>query len=388
MNNLQEAGLVITDPSTPLTERGGSSLKVTSVTKQYDAFRAVDDCNLTIESGEFLTLLGPSGSGKTTLLRMIAGFTAPSSGRLELDGVDITAVPPYRRDIGLVFQNYALFPHMSAAENIAFPLKMRGIKGRQRREMVDEALSLVKLEGFGHRKPRQMSGGQQQRVALARALVFRPRILLMDEPLGALDKRLREGLQVELRRLHRELGITIIFVTHDQEEALALSDRIAILRAGRIEQLGTGSELYESPASLFVADFMGESNVFEGRLERQDGAFLLVGDGFTLHVPSVAEDINSIGGQASLVVRPERLTLREASQPKTADLNTVRATLVDSLYLGSSVRHEVRMDDGRLLTVRGVGAVSAQPGDQVYVAWPRDRAVLVPTEVDAEAAKS
>lgn len=388
MNNLQEAGLVITDPSTPLTERGGSSLKVTSVTKQYDAFRAVDDCNLTIESGEFLTLLGPSGSGKTTLLRMIAGFTAPSSGRLELDGVDITAVPPYRRDIGLVFQNYALFPHMSAAENIAFPLKMRGIKGRQRREMVDEALSLVKLEGFGHRKPRQMSGGQQQRVALARALVFRPRILLMDEPLGALDKRLREGLQVELRRLHRELGITIIFVTHDQEEALALSDRIAILRAGRIEQLGTGSELYESPASLFVADFMGESNVFEGRLERQDGAFLLVGDGFTLHVPSVAEDITSIGGQASLVVRPERLTLREASQPKTADLNTVRATLVDSLYLGSSVRHEVRMDDGRLLTVRGVGAVSAQPGDQVYVAWPRDRAVLVPTEVDAEAAKS
>jgi len=388
MNNVQEAGLVITEPSTPLIKRGGSSLKVTSVTKQYDAFRAVDDCNLTIQSGEFLTLLGPSGSGKTTLLRMIAGFSAPSSGRLELDGVDITAIPPYRRDIGLVFQNYALFPHMSAAENIAFPLKMRGIKGHQRREMVDEALSLVKLEGFGHRKPRQMSGGQQQRVALARALVFRPRILLMDEPLGALDKRLREGLQVELRRLHRELGITIIFVTHDQEEALALSDRIAILRAGRIEQLGTGSELYESPASLFVADFMGESNVFEGRLERQDGSFLLVGDGFTLHVPSVAEDINSSGGQASLVVRPERLTLREASQPKTADLNTVRATLVDSLYLGSSVRHEVRMDDGRLLTVRGVGAVSARPGDQVYVEWPRDGAVLVPTKVDAEAAKS
>ena len=388
MNNVQEEGLVVKAPSNPLTERAGSSLTLTSVTKDYDTFRAVDDCDLTIERGEFLTLLGPSGSGKTTLLRMIAGFTAPSSGRLELDGGDITAVPPYRRDIGLVFQNYALFPHMSAADNIAFPLKMRGIKGRQRREMVSEALSLVELEGFGHRKPRQMSGGQQQRVALARALVFRPRILLMDEPLGALDKRLREGLQVELRRLHRELGITIVFVTHDQEEALALSDRIAILKAGRIEQLGTGSELYESPASLFVADFMGESNVFEGQLERKDGALVLVGEGFTLRVPSVSGDVVPVGGQASLVVRPERLMLREVSQLGTADLNTVPATLVDSLYLGSSVRHEVRTKDGRLLTVRGAGAGAVQPGDLVHVEWPRDAAVLVPTEVDAAAAES
>jgi putative spermidine/putrescine transport system ATP-binding protein len=210
----------------------------------------------------------------------------------------------------------------------------------------------------------------------------------MDEPLGALDKRLREGLQVELRRLHRELGITIVFVTHDQEEALALSDRIAILKAGRIEQLGTGSELYESPASLFVADFMGESNVFEGQLEHLDGALRLVGHGFTLHVPSAAEDVTSVGGHASLVVRPERLTLREASQPGNADLNTVPATLVDSLYLGSSMRHEVRTKDGRLLTVRGADAASVQPGDQVNVEWPRDAAVLVPSEVDAAAAES
>lgn len=365
--------------STDSRERSGARLILQSITKNYGPFRAVDDCNLTIAPGEFLTLLGPSGSGKTTLLRIIAGFSPPSGGRLQLDGVDITTVPPYRRDIGLVFQNYALFPHMSAADNISFPLRMRGIKRAQRRDMVSEVLAVVKLEGLGDRKPRQMSGGQQQRVALARALVFKPRLLLMDEPLGALDKRLREGLQGELRRLHHELGITIIFVTHDQEEALALSDRIAILKAGRIEQLGTGAELYEAPASLFVADFMGESNVFDGRLERRDGCLCIAGNGFHLAVPTSVEHVGVVGSQASLVVRPERLTLRAASQPAPPHLNRIAGTLVDSVYLGSSAKHEVKTADGRTLTVRGTDAGSHQRGEPVFVEWPRDAGVLVPT---------
>ena len=240
---------------------------------------AVDGVELEVRRGEFLTLLGPSGSGKTTTLRMVAGFTTPSGGSIEIDGRDMTRVPPHRRDVGMVFQNYALFPHMTAAQNIAFPLQMR----RQPRQEIDKrvasALGLVKLDKFGDRYPRQLSGGQQQRIALARAVVFEPRLLLMDEPLGALDRKLREALQLEILHVSRQLEATVLYVTHDQEEALVMSDRIAIFSAGRIEQLGSGEDLYERPASLFVADFIGESNILRGRYDADgDGGWLTRGE--------------------------------------------------------------------------------------------------------------
>ena len=221
--------------------------------------------------GEFVTLLGPSGSGKTTTLRMIAGFTSPTGGSIEIDGQDMTRVPPHRRDVGMVFQNYALFPHMTAAQNVAFPLRMRKQSRAEIDRRVGDALDLVKLRHLADRYPRQLSGGQQQRIALARAVVFEPRLLLMDEPLGALDRKLREALQLEIIRISRELGATVLYVTHDQEEALVMSDRIAIFNEGRIEQLGSGEDLYDRPASLFVADFIGESNILRGRYEA-DGA--------------------------------------------------------------------------------------------------------------------
>ena len=245
------------------TRRGanpGASVSLTGLEKRYDGVGAVRGISLEVQSGEFLTLLGPSGSGKTTTLMMIAGFETPSAGDIAVDGRSVIAIPPNKRNLGMVFQNYALFPHLSVADNIGFPLKQRGVDRTARARMVAEALEVVRLPGYGGRSPRQLSGGQQQRVALARAIVFRPRLLLMDEPLGALDKQLREGLQMELRRLHAELGITFIYVTHDQDEALTMSDRIAVVNEGRIAQLGTPEDLYDRPSDRFVASFIGESN--------------------------------------------------------------------------------------------------------------------------------
>ncbi|MFN8186100.1 MAG: ABC transporter ATP-binding protein [Gaiellales bacterium] len=251
----------------------GSSgiLSLDRVTKRYGSICACDQVSLEVQAGEFVTLLGPSGSGKTTTLRIVAGFVRPDEGNVVLDERDLTLLPPHKRDIGMVFQHYALFPHMTAGDNVAFPLKMRGVKGSERRQRAQKALELVHLAGLDNRFPSQLSGGQQQRVALARAIVFSPTLLLMDEPLGALDKKLREALQLEISHLSRRLGGTVVYVTHDQEEALAMSDRIAIYNEGRIEQIGTGQELYERPASLFVASFMGESNIFTGRLETHAG---------------------------------------------------------------------------------------------------------------------
>jgi putative spermidine/putrescine transport system ATP-binding protein len=247
-------------------------LELAGVSKRYDSLVAVDDLDLGLRTGEFLTLLGPSGSGKTTTLMMVAGLQQPDAGRITLNGVSVARLPPYRRDIGMVFQSYALFPHMTVRRNIAFPLEMRGLAKAEIARLVDEALALVKLPDHGDRLPRQLSGGQQQRVALARAMVYRPALLLMDEPLGALDKKLREQLQLEIKRVHRERGISVLYVTHDQEEALTMSDRIAVFNRGRIEQIGTPEELYDRPATRFVASFIGDTNFLSGRSSRRPAA--------------------------------------------------------------------------------------------------------------------
>src|SRR5260370_2229349 len=250
----------------------GSVLELAGVRKRYDSLVAVDDLDLTLDTGEFLTLLGPSGSGKTTTLMMVAGLQQPDAGSITLNGVSVASLPPYRRDVGMVFQNYALFPHMTVRRNVAFPLEMRGTPAAEIARLVDEALALVKLPDLGDRLPRQLSGGQQQRVALARAMVYGPALLLMDEPLGALDKKLRAQLQLEIKRVHRERRMSVLYATHDQDEALTMSDRNSVVHAGRIEQIGTPHELYETPATRFVAGFIGDTNFFPGRVVTVHGS--------------------------------------------------------------------------------------------------------------------
>ena len=358
----------------------GARIEVEGLTKTFPgtAAPAVDNIDLEIRAGEFMTLLGPSGSGKTTTLNMIAGFESLTSGRIALDGADIAALPAYKRNLGMVFQNYALFPHMTAAENIAFPLKQRKVGRSEIARRVSEALELVHLGGHGQRLPAQLSGGQQQRVALARAVVFEPRALLLDEPLGALDKKLRESLQLEISRLHRELGITFVFVTHDQDEALALSDRIAVFRDGHIEQAGTPAELYETPASRFVATFLGDSNVFTGHV--RDG--LLDTGWCTLRAPAAAD------GPGALIVRPEHLRLTVGREPEAENPNLLSVTVTDVVYQGAFRRVLVRFDDGGTGQVRDTAGVSRSVtiGQRVEVCWPVDDGVLVPDDQDSEEA--
>ncbi|WP_336991962.1 ABC transporter ATP-binding protein [Leucobacter sp. VD1] len=286
-----------------VTATAGAELRLSGLVKRYGGAAAVQHVDLDVASGEFLTLLGPSGSGKTTTLSMVAGFTTPSEGSVVCDGAEITSVPPHKRGLGMVFQNYSLFPHLTVRENVEFPLRQRGVPKAERTARALAALELVELHTRAQAKPGQLSGGQQQRVALARALVFEPRLLLMDEPFGALDRALRERLQLELRRLHRELGITVVFVTHDQEEVLTLSDRIAVFNEGRIEQVGTPEELYEHPATLFVARFIGESNAVAG--ETIGGEFVGAA-GVRLTAHGVAD------GPAVAIVRPERVRVLPA----------------------------------------------------------------------------
>jgi putative spermidine/putrescine transport system ATP-binding protein len=357
------------------------ALVLRGLAKRFRDVAAVDGVDLDVRPGEFITLLGPSGSGKTTTLRMIAGFTVQSAGTIEIDGVDMRRTPPYRRNVGMVFQNYALFPHMTAGQNIAFPLEMRGMARQEIRQRVAEVLALVKLERLAERYPRQLSGGQQQRVALARAVVFGPRLLLMDEPLGALDKKLRESLQLEIMHISRELGATVIYVTHDQEEALVMSDRIAIFRDGRIEQLGTGEDLYDRPISLFVADFIGESNILRGRFERDGSAGLLVRGDWRWRVGDRAMERASLqdGSPAALIVRPERLRMVGSGEDGAGGTNAVDATVSDVLYLGSMRKYELRLTDGLPAVVREpVGGVRDwNDGDRVRLTWAVDDAVLV-----------
>ena len=360
------------------------ALVLRGLEKSFGDVAAVDGVDLEVRQGEFVTLLGPSGSGKTTTLRMIAGFTRQSAGTIEIDGTDMGHVPPYQRDVGMIFQNYALFPHMTAAENIAFPLEMRRVGRPEIRRRAAEALALVKLEGLGDRYPRQLSGGQQQRIAFARAVVFNPRLLLMDEPLGALDKKLREALQLEVMHISRQLGATVIYVTHDQEEALVMSDRIAIFNKGKIEQVGRGDDLYDRPVSLFVADFIGDSNILRGRFERDgDGGWLArVDSRLRVGVAQAERAALASGSPAALVVRPERLRIVgvDDAGAAAAGANTVEASVRDALYLGSTRKYELTLPDGQAATVRQqvVGGEQVwQPGDRVGLTWAVDDAVLV-----------
>jgi putative spermidine/putrescine transport system ATP-binding protein len=358
------------------------ALVLRGLEKQFGGMPAVDGVDLEVRQGEFITLLGPSGSGKTTTLRMIAGLTLQSGGTIEIDGVDMSHVPPYRRDVGMIFQNYALFPHMTAAENIAFPLQMRRVGRAEMKRRVADALALVKLEGFGERHPRQLSGGQQQRIAFARAVVFNPRLLLMDEPLGALDKKLREALQLEVMHISRQLGATVVYVTHDQEEALVMSDRIAIFSKGRIEQLGSGEDLYDRPVSLFVADFIGESNILRGRFERNgDGGWLTRGAWhWRVGAAAAARASVDAGTAAALLVRPERLRIVGTGEAAVAGTNALEAAVKDVLYLGSMRKFELALPDGQVAVVRqqvGGGEQVWQPGDRVGLIWAVDDAVLV-----------
>ena len=358
--------------------RGGHALILRGLTKKFGEANAVVGIDLAIDKGEFVTLLGPSGSGKTTTLRMIAGFTTQDEGVIEIGGDDMSRVPPYRRDVGMVFQNYALFPHMTAAQNIAFPLEMRGISGEERKRRVADALALVKLGG---RYPRQLSGGQQQRIALARAVVFGPRLLLMDEPLGALDKKLRETLQLEIVRIARQIGATVVYVTHDQEEALVMSDRIAILSQGRIEQIGSGEDLYERPASLFVAEFIGESNILRGTLERDGDAAWLVRDGWRWRVDASSGDAREVpAGPAALIVRPERLRIESQDEPEDPSRNSVRAAVTQVTYLGETRKIALSLPDGQIAVGRHSAIADAHwaPGDEVQLSWAVDDGVLVP----------
>ena len=335
----------------------GEAITFKGITKRFGPVVGVDHIDLKVEAGEFLSLLGPSGSGKTTLLMMLAGFESPSSGSISLGGRDLTHVPPNKRGIGMVFQRYALFPHMSVAQNVAFPLKMRGLGKDEMAPLVEQALARVRLQDYGARMPAQLSGGQQQRVAVARALVFQPPVLLMDEPLGALDKKLREELQIEIKKLHESLGVTIIYVTHDQEEALTMSDRIAVMDQGRIQQLGSPTALYHEPESGFVADFIGKMNFLKGvvtGLDDREATIQISGQ-------SIAVPRSQFGGRGSLAsgspvrvaARPE--TLRTTESPDGA----IPGEIETSIFLGSHRTLIVRLKDGTQLQVQSSSTTGA-----------------------------
>jgi putative spermidine/putrescine transport system ATP-binding protein len=352
------------------------NLALTGVTKRYGAFNALHETNLDIRAGEFVTLLGPSGSGKTTILMSIAGFVAPSTGRIMLDGQDITGLPPERRNFGVVFQGYALFPHLSVYDNVAFPLRTRGIVGEAARPKVEAALEMAKLGSFAQRYPRQLSGGQQQRVALARALVYGPGLLLLDEPLSALDRALRKEFQSEFKAIHRKVGTTFIYVTHDQDEALTMSDRIVILDQGRILQDAAPAELYERPASEFVAGFLGKSNILRGKVATlADGRARFETPAFACWADSGREQPRA-GESAVAALRPEKIRLgREAAADGLA---SVRGRVAGFLYTGAVIEVELALADGSTLTATvPAGTIALAEGDEVVASWAPEAAILV-----------
>ncbi|MDH1011224.1 ABC transporter ATP-binding protein [Pseudomonas nicosulfuronedens] len=330
-----------------------TAVQFTDVSRHYGEVRAVDSVSIEIRDGEFFSMLGPSGSGKTTCLRLIAGFEQPTSGSIRIHGAEAAGLPPYERDVNTVFQDYALFPHMSVLDNVAYGLKVKGVAKAERYHRAEEALGMVALAGYGKRKPAQLSGGQRQRVALARALVNRPRVLLLDEPLGALDLKLREQMQVELKKLQRQLGITFIFVTHDQSEALSMSDRVAVFNKGRIEQVDTPGNLYRRPATRFVAEFVGTANVLRGDLAQR-----------------------LLGESRPHSLRPEHVRFGHAGEGELE----VSGTLFDVQYMGASSRYEIELENGvRLVAALPNGEREEQrpqPGDAVTACWARS--ALVP----------
>lgn len=351
----------------------GVGLTLTGLTKRYGSAVALDGVDLTVAPGQFMTFLGPSGSGKTTTLNMIAGFAEPDAGSIDVGGLPIVGVPPHKRDIGVVFQQYLLFPHMKVLANVAFPLRRRGVAKSEANSRAQEILEIVGLEGMAERYPRQLSGGQQQRVALARALVFNPKLLLLDEPLGALDKRLRESLQLEIRRIHREVGVTFIFVTHDQEEALAMSDLIAVFNRGKIEQIGTGEELYRSPQTLFVAKFLGDSNVVEGQVQVEDGkSYVIDGDNRFL-----APEAHASEARMGMVIRPERVRLLSDSEREGSDLNLLDGEIAEVTYFGSRRRLSVTAAGRSFLVDESGHGPAPKRGERVVVGWCATDAALV-----------
>jgi len=356
------------------------AVALTDLTKVYGHdVVAVNAINLEVRKREFMTLLGPSGSGKTTLLKMIAGFLTPTSGTIRIGDKDVSKTPSHNREVGMVFQNYALFPHMTVAQNLAFPLEMRKMSRAEIDRHIDQSLDVVRLPKLRDRYPKQLSGGQQQRVALARALIYEPAVLLMDEPLGALDKRLREDLQLEFKRLHQELDVTVLYVTHDQEEALLMSDRIAIFNAGQIEQLGTGEELYRQPRTPFVGSFMGESNMFHGRIRVVAGRPCLVLGDKTLGAAADPDVVFQDDDRAALLVRPEDCRIVPTDTPEDPGCTTLAATVEQSIYLGSSVKVQLRALDSTVFVRMNAGRSRAplESGASVLVEWNNVDAVLV-----------
>jgi putative spermidine/putrescine transport system ATP-binding protein len=363
----------MTDPrpareaSIPAESSPRVKLHVRGVSKAYDAALVLQPMELKVYSGELLALLGPSGSGKTTLLQIICGLTEPTAGRLMIDGRDETDNPANKRDVGVVFQNYALFPHLTVRENVSFPLQMRRTPADELRDKVEATLAVVGLSGFGDRFPRELSGGQQQRVALARCLVYQPSLILMDESLSALDRKLRDSMRIEIKRLHRQTGATIIFVTHDQEEALALADRICLMNEGRIEQLGTPEDIYERPRNTFVADFIGVSNVLHGQIVSGEG--IRTADGV---LPLPAGCVAPAGEECALVVRPEKIVFC------AGDEAFVSGRVDESIYAGSETKLLVRLPSGTLVTVRRqAGLPPVAIGERVSLRWDKEQARLL-----------
>ena len=357
------------------------AVEIRDVVKDYGLVRAVDSVSLQVRRGEFLCIIGPSGCGKTTLLRMVAGFIQPTSGDILVHGKSMLTVPPYRRPVNMVFQHYALFPHMTVAENVAFGLEMRKVNREDRRRQVAEILGLVELSGFESRPVEQLSGGQEQRVALARALVLKPTTLLLDEPLGALDQKVRRKMQLELKRIHRDIGITFIHVTHDQEEALAMADRIAIMNNSKLEQVGDIYDVYLNPRTPFVAEFVGESNIIEGEVRDRPGigrAIALAPDQW-VGLPSTCQ--LGPGRHVKMFLRPERLTL---SPEAGASMNVFQGTVLDVIFLGEALRAVVRIADGvdLMASIPAAEAGGRRPdhGDRVAVGWPRDAALVFPLD--------
>ena len=356
-----------------------AQVTVDKLVKRYGGVVAVNEISLHVEDGEFMIFLGPSGCGKTTTLRMIAGFEQPSAGRILLDGKDVSRVPPYRRNVNTVFQHYALFPHMSVADNVAFGPRSQKVGAQETARRVHELLAVVRLTMFADRKPAQLSGGQQQRVALARALANYPSALLLDEPLGALDLKLRQAMQIELKRIQREVGITFIYVTHDQEEALTMSDRIAVMNEGRVEQIGPPQEIYHSPTSVFVANFIGVANLIPAVVQQVQAldATVLVAGRYRVPVPIAGQRLRP-GAAATIMVRPERLRLSAACP---ADGTGVPVTVEHAVFQGPVVRCTLRAGDGSEI-VAHVGPEQTlpalEPGLALWVGWDPDAARLLP----------